>query len=654
MIDAVTRSLEEEIKVRVKGLWEIVLEEVPLTRPPKVDLGDLATPVAFEIAKKLEKSPRLIAGELASRLILPPGIDSAKVEGGGYLNFRFRRGEFLRDFLSYEAPAPAEKSGKVIVEHTNINPNKAAHIGHLRNAILGDILVRCLRATGEKVEVQNYIDDTGVQLADVVVAFVKLEGMNAAAVAAIPDPFDRYCWDIYARIGREYLADEAKLEWRKEALHAIEKGEEPWSSVGRLVTDRIVRAHLGTAGRLGIDYDLLPKESDILGRRFWESAFDRLKESGAIRLETEGKNAGCWVIGLTETEGFAGMEDADKVLVRSNGTVTYTGKDIAYQLWKFGRLARDFEYAKIEYPVSYMDGRSETKQVWTSVTRGGEGGHPSFGEATKVFNVIDVRQSYLQKVVKEGLRALGLEREATGSIHFFYEMVALTPAAAKELGLELSPEDQKKAFIEMSGRKGLGVIADDLVDALVKKAAEEVKKRERSLSPDDVRATASALTIGALRYFMSKFSRNKVIAFDFAEALNFEGDTGPYLQYAAVRAENIVRKLAERGLATELTDAERVRFMKATVADDLWGMVTACASIPETIQKAAETQELSLVTRAAHDLAQKFNQVYHRHPILKERNADLRATRLAAVLIFRREFRKLLEVILGIPVPERM
>jgi arginyl-tRNA synthetase len=654
MIDAVIRSLQEEIRVRVKGLWEIDLEAIPVSVPPKVELGDLATPIAFEIAKKLEKNPRLVAGELATRLILPPGIESAKVEGGGYVNFRFRRGEFLRDFLSWEEPAAEAQPGKIVVEHTNINPNKAAHIGHLRNAILGDILVRVLRATGNVVEVQNYIDDTGVQLADVVVAFVKLEGKDRAGVEAIPDPFDRVCWETYARIGREYAADETKLEWRREALHAIEKGEEPWAGVGRVVADRIVRAHLATTGRIGVDYDLLPKESDVLGRQFWDSAFERLRDSGTIRLESEGKNAGCWVIGLADSEEFAGMEDADKILVRSNGTVTYTGKDIAYQLWKFGRLARDFAYRKLPYDVHLLDGRLEPREVWTTATRDGESDAPKFGGATRVFNVIDVRQSYLQKVVRESLRALGLEKEAAGSIHFSYEMVALTPSAAKELGLTLSPEEEKKAFVEMSGRKGLGVIADDLVDAMVRKAADEVRKRERSLGNDAVQATAAALTVGALRYFMSKFGRTKVIAFDFAEALNFEGDTGPYLQYAAVRALNIVRKLEERGLAAKPTDDEKKAFMKANVADDLWGMIRACASIPEAVRKAAETQELSLVTRTAHDLAQKFNQVYHRHPILKERNPEIRAVRLAAVLIFLREFRRLLETILGIPVPDRM
>ncbi len=654
MIENVIASLVDEIKVRVKGLWEIELETVPMTHPPKIELGDLASPIAFEIAKKLEKNPRLIASELATRLILPPGIDSAKVEGGGYVNFRFRRGEFLRDFLAFDATTAAERPGKIVVEHTNINPNKAAHIGHLRNAILGDILVRVLRTVGYKVEVQNYIDDTGVQLADVVVAFIKLEQKDAAGIAAMPDPFDRTCWEIYARIGREYAADATKLEWRKEALHAIENGQEPWASVGKIVAERVVRAHLATTGRLGIRYDLLPKESDILGRHFWDSAFERLKASGTVRLETEGKNAGCWVIGLADSEQFAGMEDADKVLVRSNNTVTYTGKDIAYQLWKFGQLARDFDYRMIPFEIHHLDGRVEPTGVWTTATRGGEPGAPRFGEASKVYNVIDVRQSYLQKVVKESLRSLGLEREANGSVHFAYEMVALTPAAAKELGLKLSPEEEKKAFVEMSGRKGLGVIADDLVDALYRKAADEVRKRERSLSDADVRQTAEVMTIGSLRYFMSKFGRNKVIAFDFAEALNFEGDTGPYLQYAAVRAENIVRKLRERGFATELTAEERVRFMKANVADDLWAMIRACAEIPEIVAKAAETQELSLVTRAAHELAQRFNQVYHKHPILKERNADLRAVRLAAVLIFQREFRKLLEGVLGIPVPERM
>jgi arginyl-tRNA synthetase len=532
----------------------------------------------------------------------------------------------------------------VVVEHTNINPNKAAHIGHLRNAVLGDVLVRCLRWLGYPVEVQNYIDDTGVQLADVVVGFVDLRGLGLDRVAALPEPFDYYCWDLYSEVGGWYQGDPERLARRRETLHALESDEGPRAEMGRLVARRIVHRHLLTMHRIGVGYDLLTRELDVLGREFFTSAFEQLEASGAVHLESEGKNEGCWVMPLSESEEFAGLEDPDKVIVRSDGTVTYVGKDIAYQLWKFGLLGRDFGYR-----------RWEEEGVWETTTEGGEDEHPEFGGAARVINVIDARQSYLQRVVRAGLEALGHREEAERSIHFAYEMVSLSRATAEQLGYldDETGVGEGKRSLEMSGRKGIGVKADDLLDQMQAKCRDNVVARYPELPPEDLADLTRQIATAALRFFMVKTTTTRVIAFDFDEALNFEGETGPYLQYSMVRERNIRRRLEEEGMPTEV-DADEVRALDAAVwADDLWDLVLTAVQGPEVVEKAAETLELSLVARHAIDLAGNFHAVYHRHRILGEPDEALRRARMAATAVFRRSLEELLEL-MGVPVPDKM
>ena len=344
---------------------------------------------------------------------------------------------------------------------------------------------------GHRVETQNYIDDTGVQVADVVVAFQHLEPKSLADVRPmIDDPdvrFDYYCWDVYSKMASYYAAHPEAQQWRRDTLHEIERHEGDTFDFASTIARAIVKRHIATMLRLGITYDLLPKESDIIALHFWDRAFDLLKASGAVIQETEGKHKDCWVMKLDESAEFEGMNEPDKILVRSNGTVTYTGKDIAYQLWKFGLLDRTFNFRKF---WTYPDGH-----VLWETTSGDDGSAdaPRFGGAQKVVNVIDVRQAYLQKVVKEGVRQLGHAREAENSIHFSYEMVALTPATAKALGIEVSEEDSKKPYLEMSGRKGLGVKADDLIDALQSKAAESVREgRGEGLTDAEIEAARKA------------------------------------------------------------------------------------------------------------------------------------------------------------------
>ncbi len=633
---ALAASLGEEIR-RKFGIEHPPVVEVP----PRRSLGDLALPAALHLAKNLRRKPREIAEELAAGWTLPAGARELRIEGAGYLNVFLDRPAFAAGLLGGELFPAAAASGKTIVEHTNINPNKAAHIGHLRNAVLGDLLVRSLRAIGREVEVQNYIDDTGVQVADVVVGFCDIERKTVAEVAALPEPFDYYCWDLYARVGRWYAEDPARQALRTETLHALEKGEGERAAMGRLVARRIVVRHLATMARLGVRYDLLTHESDVLGLHFFDLAFEQLRAHGSIQLEAEGKNAGCWVMPLADTPEFQGLEDPDKVIVRSDGTVTYVGKDIAYQLWKFGLLGKDFGYR-------YWAEES----LWTTT---GEGAveHPPFGGAERVVNVIDARQSYLQKIVRAGLSALGHREAAERSVHFAYEMVSLSPKTAEALGVASAAGSEGKS-IEMSGRKGIGVKADDLLDRLEEKAREEIAGRHRDLERDELHRLAREIAVAALRFFMVKTGTTRVIAFDFDEALSFEGDSGPYLQYALVRARNIERKLAAGDAPPPpLAGADVAALPPAACADDLWDLVLASTAIEETVEKAVATLELSLVARAAIELAQRFNGAYHHHPVLQEKDAALRLARRAAFATFARAERALTEL-LGIPEPDRM
>lgn len=645
ILESIYEQLTETLKSRTLALFGHAVDRVVLQAPPKLSMGDLATPIALELAKALKRKPREIAEQLATGIHLPALVASVSVEGAGYLNFRLDRGAFTAaHFHAVMAPPPASGE-RVIVEHTNINPNKAAHIGHLRNSVLGDTYVRCSKWLGDHVETQNYIDDTGVQVADVVVAFEHLERKSLAEVEELAkqERFDYLCWDVYSKMAQHYADHKESLEWRKETLHRIENQEGDTAKLAKAIARAVVKRHLETMQRLGIVYDLLPKESDIIHLHFWDRAFELLKEKGAVVLETEGKHAGCWVMKLEESEEFAGMNEPDKILVRSNGTVTYTGKDIAYQLWKLGLLDRTFEYRK--FPFQYL--------LWETTHEGdGDPSAPKFGGATRVVNVIDSRQAYLQKVVKEGVHQLAGEKAAHASIHFSYEMVALTPSTAKALGMQISEEDAARAYVEMSGRKGFGVKADDLLDELEQKAAEAV----RANTPDiaDAESLGRQIAIAALRYFMLRFGRNKVIAFDFDEALRFEGDSGPYLQYSTVRVQNIFRKMAERGVEARIEgrDVDDLTLNQG-LTDDMWELVRLSAELPAAIRRAVDSLELSIVTQYLLDLAQKFNSFYHKYPILNEKDDAERQRRAVCAEVFRRTMVAALDL-LGIPVPERM
>jgi arginyl-tRNA synthetase len=642
---------------------------INLDVPPNRELGDIGTPVAFELARRLRKAPRAIAQEIASAFGTLTGVRQVVAAPNGYLNFFLDRAEFLLDRLGPAALQSARPgAGKAIVEHTAINPNKAAHIGHLRNSALGDTLVRVLRFRGVPVEVQNYIDDTGVQVADVVVGFCALEQKTLPEIREIADTtrFDYYCWDLYARVTDWYEQDKSRLKMRAATLHDIEHGGNENAEIGAFIADRIVRTHLKTMGRMNVDYDLLTWEGDILRLKFWAQAFEVLKAKGAVYLKQEGKLAGCWVMPIQEdldatpdSQPDSGAtapgddEEREKVIVRSNGVVTYVGKDIAYQFWKLGLLGKDFRYRVF---TTRPHG-----PLWATTSADGERDHQLFGGAAYVYNVIDVRQSYLQKLLKQALMAVGHPEGAERSHHFSYEMVALSHETARELGYAPPPDSEqaKRPFVEVSGRKGLGVKADDLLDTLITKAGAEVVKRNPELTETERERIAQMIGIAAVRYFMIKFSRGKVIAFDLEEALSFEGESGPYIQYAVVRANNIFQKLQQR---ENLDEATLLKTLKAVPPGELngengshevWALMLDAARLDEVVEQTVRSLEFSVLAKYAFSLAQAFNAFYHRAPILNEERDDVRRWRAAAVIYVRNQLTRALDL-MGIEIPPRM
>ena len=646
VFDRIEKKVQQAFQSHIAARYGVELQ-VAMEQPRQTDFGELAVPAAFQLAKQLKQPPKKIAAELAAEIGPIEGVSAIEVAGNGFLNIRLDRAAYADSLLHPTGQAAEADPGKIIVEHTNINPNKAAHIGHLRNAVLGDTFVRMLRAGGKRVEVQNYIDNTGVQVADVVVGFHHLEKQTLAQVREridAPGRFDYLCWDVYARTSQYYQDHPESLAWRADTLHAIEAGSGDLAEMAHVVADAIVQAHLKTMLRLGIEYDVLPRESEILHLHFWAAAFEKLKQSGAIFLETEGKNQGCWVM---PASAFSADSEDNKVIVRSNGTVTYVGKDIAYQLWKFGLLGEDFYYRPLlEYP--------DERVLWVSTDRPGHDS-PRFGRATRVYNVIDARQSYLQDVVVAGLNALGAHKEAAQSIHFSYEMVALSPRCCADLGLQLSEEDRKRPYIEVSGRKGLGVKADDLIDKLIETALIEVASRHPEDSPEAQRRIATQIAVGALRYFLLKFTRATVIAFDFQEALSFEGETGPYVQYAAVRARNIQRKLEERGetLPNFANELSRQAMGRQLQSEDFWQILLAASKADMAVERAVSAGEPANVARYAFQLAQAFNNFYHQYPILSEVHREKKVFLLWMNDFFRAQLERTLHI-LGITVPEYM
>jgi arginyl-tRNA synthetase len=662
------QRLRERLRSIVLDRYGVDNLRINLEQPPQVSLGDYATPIAFELARPLRRSPKQIAGELLESLASQPlpGFAGFEVAGAGYLNARLDRGTALTAIAKAQEDASFGSGVHSLVEHTSINPNKAAHVGHLRNAILGDTFVRMLRAAGQRVDVQNYIDNTGVQVADVVVGLMHLENLSQEQIATLfrelaarNERLDYYCWDVYAKVSAWYDADsDPEIKANRRALrlgtlHAIEAGSNEIAAAADTISTAVLRRHLETMQRLDIEYDFLPRESEILHLHFWDLAFQQLKDRGVLYLEAEGKNKGCWVMRRAGTadsvpdSARGGVPDEDaKVIVRSNGTVTYVGKDIAYHLWKFGLLGKDFGYRRFfEYP---------DHTCWIS-TEHGEREHPHFGGAQAIYNVIDSRQADPQANVIEALRGMGYTDAADRYVHFSYEMVALTPRCAEELGYTLSDEDRGRAYIEVSGRKGFGVKADDLIDRLIAAAKSEVDSRHPELSDAERAKIGASIAIGALRYFMLKYTRNSVIAFDFHDALSFEGETGPYVQYAVVRVRSIFRKagIPSAAALAAVDGAVLAKYVKGDEGRDLWELWQTASKATLLLEQCIATAEPAYLAKHAFQLAQQFNNFYHRFHILTETDAARKQLLLATAAVAERELIRVLGW-LGIDAPEVM
>jgi len=654
------KRLADRLRAVLKEKYDLEIGSIALETPPELRLGEIATPIAFELARKLRKAPKIIAQEIVSAIGSLSGFARFEVAGAGYINAYLDRAEAAQLVVLPGSP-PSSERGHSLVEHTSINPNKAAHIGHLRNAILGDTFVRLLRAAGYKVDVQNYIDNTGVQVADVVVGFLHLEKKTVAEVHTLlaelarkGQRIDYYCWDLYARTSQWYATGtEQEIKERKllrlDTLHLIEHGGNDTAEIADLISTAVLRRHLETMLRLGIEYDFLPRESEILALKFWEAAFEKLKQTGVLYFENEGKNKGCWVMTRPGAETTQDTDEDAKVIVRSNGTVTYVGKDIAYHLWKFGLLGKDFGYKRF---FTYPD-----HECWISA-ESGEPNHPGFGGATAIYNVIDARQSDPQANVIQALRGMGYTNQADHYTHFSYEMVALTPRCAVELGYDISDEDKQKSYIEVSGRKGFGVKADDLIDKLIAATRAEVDARQTSNDAAVRQRIAEQIAIGALRYFMLKVTRNSVIAFDFKDALSFEGETGPYIQYAVVRIRNIFRKgntTADAVLAdfASLPSSNLGAFLSGDENEDIWSLWLRAGRFSQVLEQCIATSEPAYLAKHAFQLAQEFANFYHRHHILTEDDPARKTFLLATAAIALRELVGSL-ALLGIESPEAM
>ena len=671
------RTIQQTLLARIQAIllakYDVTLAQLAVEQPPSIAMGELALPIAFELAKRLRKAPRMIATELQQALTddLPnlPGVASIEIAGAGYLNIRLdRAATVLR--IARDEHAAIGGPGFRLIEHTSINPNKAAHIGHLRNAILGDTFARLLRKDdykqGYEIGVQNYIDNTGVQVADVVVGFTELLKLSLNGVSELLTELmetnrlvDYFCWDLYARVSQWYTepgqtAEELarRKQLRLDTLHALETGGNDTAAIAEMISTSVLRRHLDTMQRLGIEYDFLPRESEILTLHFWDAARKLMIEKGVLYQETEGKNKGCWVMKRANTEGLTddGPDEEAKVIVRSNGTVTYVGKDIAYHLWKFGLLEKDFYYEKFhEYPT-------HTCWISTGLAADNDLTHPVFAKADAIYNVIDSSQSDPQNNVIAALRGMGFTAAADHYTHFSYEKVALTPRCAIELGYTISDEDKARPFIEVSGRKGLGVKADDLIDKLIEAAKVQVDARNPELRERERVQIASQIAVGALRYFMLRFNRNTIIAFDFKDALSFEGETGPYVQYAIVRASNIFRKSGTteaEALAQLPTGVALAQLLATEDGTSLWETWIAASRLTTLIELAIGSAEPALLTKYAFQLAQQFNNFYHRHHILNETDETKKALLLATAAVARREMVRALGY-LGIEAPSVM
>jgi arginyl-tRNA synthetase len=637
----VTYVVQEQIGYDVEQLT------INLGFSAQSSFGDYSLPVMKWAGKNgLGRPPMQIAEGLTKVLngMTISALQEVNVTKPGYVNFRLNRaavGQTIIEYVLKEGERFGQNTvgagAKVVVEHTSINSNKAAHVGHLRNSCLGDTVARMMRSQGYTVEAENYIDDSGVQVADVVVGFTLLQKgeLQVPGGNQIQDgeSFDYYCSRVYVAVGKLYEEKPEYKEFRKAVLHAIEHGEEPeagpdYPTIAADVSHQIVAAHLKTMSRLNISYDLLTWESAILGAGLWTHTFEMLRDQGLLEHPSSGPAAGCWILPFGDAEAAQEEENErmqDKILVRSDGTATYTAKDISNQLWKFG-LTDDIgvEFTYVPWGVQ-KDGR----KLWTMRTpkdapqKSGEVGESKrFGHAKIVINVIDVRQSYTQQVVYESLRRLGYVEQADNSRHIGYEVVTLSRATAESLGIDTS---DGRSYYAMSGRKGIEIKADDLINTAMKRMMEIRRQNDK---PEQDEATAAILAASAIRYFMIRFGLQQIIALDMDEVLRPNGDTGVYLQYAYARANSIQRRLQENGYRMP----ERLERLPEQLEQSEWELLRHIDTYPRRLAEVSEQLAPHLLANYAYDLAAHFSDFYeHTTPMLKETDEVVKAFRAQLV-----------------------
>ncbi len=581
----------------VKTLAEIDISvnESILEIPPKEEYGDVSFP-CFELAKTEKRSPQEIAEDIARKIKISKHPLLFKVEvRGGYVNFFFYwekvSEEILRKiFIEKENfGKPLIQKEKIMVEHTGINPNKALHVGHARNACLGDSLYRLLKFSGNDVIVANYIDDSGAQLADIIVGlkFLKMS-------ARTKKKFDHYVGDeVYVKVNKLYENNAELQEKKNFVLQEIERGNNPIAEFAEKIVNRVLTEQLKTAWKLKIFYNLLNKETDILKLKLWEKAFETLKNKDLVYLCQEEDRRNCWLLRLSNLPEFANLTNPDITLVRSDGTTLYVAKDIAYAMWKHGYLGTDFNYTKFAV-------QPNKEVVWSTTSKKGTKKHPNFRNVSKSINVIDVRQSYEQDAVSVALKLFS--KRTKQYIHYDYELVSLSGKTAQQIGLEVD-----KDFVHMSGRAGLFVNTDVVLDALRKKAFEEAKKRNTKVNKRTLKKIAESIATSALRYQLLKVSPEKMIVFDIDEAIKLQGDTSAYLQYAYTRAFGILRK-AKRKIFS---------FKIQKISQHEKNLVRKLLMFPEVLQAATSDLKVNYLCNYAYELASTFDKFYEFCPVLK-------------------------------------
>lgn len=634
----IQEKIKQELVQLLKGKYDINADDIEFSIPPNRKFGDISTTIPFVLAKKYRQKPFLIGNEIIEMISGKfEFINDIKLANGGFINFYLDRTMFLKSVFENMNRKTVKNNKKTIVEHTSINPNKSAHIGHLRNSCLGDTLGRALRFVGDDVEIQNYLDDTGIQVADVVWGVLYHKKQSLDDIKSV-DNLSSYLWELYTEVHRLDDKDGAILEQKKEVHRKIEDKINPEYEMSDYISKNVTLNHIEVMDKLGIRYDLLIKESDIISLDFFSEASNLLKKRGIMYLSEDPAKENCWVIRYKK-------ENIEKIVIRSNGTITYIGKDVAYTLWKTGYFKKDFFYRDF---YKYADSKtiyiSEDRETKSQLQVN------NFGKADMVYNVIDTRQSYLQNIISQILEDLSEEKKVRNFSHFSYEMVALTQKCAKEMGFDISDEQKQKSFIEVSGRKGIAIKADDLIERMKDKAYVEVKKRNSELEENELKLIAEKIAIGALRYFMIRYNSNTVIAFDFDEVLAFEGDTGPYLQYSLVRLNSILNKLGNTDIiGNELA----LNILGENEQSDYYNHLLNLSLLDNQVHFAVNSDEISLIPNYTYSICQKFNNYYHKYSIISEKDINIKNMRIALLMITKNRLEKLFSI-MGIPIPKRM